>query len=231
MLIKSFLQQESSDPCHILHPLTALVSSIPESPQEAGNKQSQSGAWAPRLPGGAICVHLGLDGEPRSRDTSAAQELIPNLAQEAPGSLRLQPARPSKSRTHLFGQKTTLQGLWGKSCPLEKLVKASEDREGLPRQPQQNPALRSTKPYLQTRGLVAGPCDCGQQPPQGQDCMHPPELLSRAPHCCPAASARSSTLSPTYQASLDPGPDRPGFSDFILPGGHESGQLGSLDPK
>ena len=38
-------------------------------------------------------------------------------------------------------------------------------------------------------------------------------------------------LSPRPQASLDPSPDRPGFSDFIPPGGHESGQLGSPDPK
>lgn len=103
------------------------------------------------------------------------------------GSLRLQPARPSMSRTHLFGQKTTLQGLWGKSCPLEKLAKASEDREGLPRQPQQNPALSSFQavsadPRPRGRALwLRAAASPGTR-------LHVPAW---------AALARSSTLSPT----------------------------------
>ena len=125
MLIKSFLQQESSDPCHILHPLTALVSSIPESPQEAGNKQSQSGAWAPRLPGGAICIHLGLDGEPRSRDTSAAQELIPNLAQEAPGVIKAA-ASSSQQVTH-----TPLRAENNSARTLGEIVPSGKTSKGL----------------------------------------------------------------------------------------------------
>lgn len=112
------------------------------------------------------------------RDISAVKKRWSRTSLKKPlESLRLQPACPGMSCTHLFGhccQKTTLWGLWGKSCPLKKLVKVSEDREGAasPAPAEPCPALYQSV-SADSRPGDRAPVTVGSSPPQRQDYIKP----------------------------------------------------------
>ncbi|CAI9173547.1 unnamed protein product [Rangifer tarandus platyrhynchus] len=215
-------------------PLPPAGGETASSPQQAGNKQSKRGAVGPPwLPGDATCIHLGLDGAPTvMRHLGCAGTLIQNLAQEALGIIKAA-ASSSQHVTHtpLRAENNSVRALGG-IVPSEKTSESLRGQRGTasaaPAEP--CPALYHSV-SADSRPDGRAPVTAGSSLPRDKTAYSLLELLSRAPHCCPATSARSSILSPASQASWDPSPDRPGFSDFIPPSGHESRQLESLDPK